>query len=80
MELLKCNVSGLTSEEREACLRVIVLNLKKGNPLKIVMWDKEEIEGRFVRFIHKGMVLRNKSKYYRVKCLDIEELIRLENL
>lgn len=77
MEILKCNVSGLTSEEREACLRVLVLNLKKGTPIKLVMSDKEEIEGRFQRFVYRGMVLKNKGQYYRIKCLDIDELVQL---
>lgn len=72
MEFQLLNMSGLTSEEREACLRVVVLNLKKGTPLKLVMWDKEEIEGRFVRFIYKGLVLKNKGQFIRVRCLDVE--------
>lgn len=80
MENLRCNVSGLTSEEREACLRVIILNLKKGTPLKLRMWDGEEIEARFERFLYKGMLLKNRAKYYRVKCLDVEELVKLDKL
>lgn len=80
MAQLSCNVSGLTSEEREACLRVIILNLKKGTPLKLRMWDGEEIEARFQRFIYKGMVLKNRAKYYRIKCLDVEVLTKLDKL
>lgn len=61
----------LVSEvDKEACLRILNLNLTKGSKIQI----NNEITGNFVRFVYQGIVLKNKSEYSRIKCRDINSV------